>query len=76
MTNKGYVPKVLETQKGEFYYAATCPATGNILFIAPDPSGGRNPVSRGWHVIPCHHCQGTHQFADRQVFSLIATGEE
>jgi hypothetical protein len=75
MTDESNIP-IQKTQKGEFYFAARCPIAGKLLILEHDPSRGWNPYHGGYSSVPCHHCQSSHQFADRDIFRILATGDE
>lgn len=71
-----YVPKVQTTEKGKWYYAVTCPNTGNILIIEEDPSESARRFAMAELFVSCHHCQTRHLFDGSEVRSVKATEEE
>jgi hypothetical protein len=76
MPDESNIPKSQKTEKGEFYFAGRCPITGKLLIIEHDPSRGAKPYHAGYASISCHHCQNSHRFTDRDIFRILATGDE
>ena len=73
-----YIPKTMNTTKGEHYYGVRCPKTGLILAIDDDPSQGRDRYAHPHDEVEatCHHCQSVHVFPGSAIFCFVSDGSE
>jgi hypothetical protein len=67
-----YIPGVVQTKLGHWYFGAICPKTGEVLAIGVDESGGKKQFPPGRHPASCHHCQTVHRFPGSDIFSFRA----
>jgi hypothetical protein len=73
-----YIPKTMNTTKGEHYYGVRCAKTRLLLAIDDDPSQGRDCYAEPHNEVEasCHHCQSVHLFPGSTIFYFVADGSE
>jgi hypothetical protein len=76
MVDHTYIPRFMKTTAGEFYFGAKCLETQKIVAIDADPDHGTKSYPHGFDFFPCHHCQAHHNFAQVEIFSFRAAGDE
>jgi uncharacterized protein YlaI len=75
VTDTTYVQQLRNTISGEFYFGAMCRETKRRISISTDTSGGKQRYSlSGETIVSCHHCQRTHRFDNRDIFSFQQVG--
>jgi hypothetical protein len=65
---------VQRSEKGESYFAARCPITGELIIIEHDSSRGQAPYPPWYASVRGDHYQSDHQFGGNEVFPILATG--
>jgi hypothetical protein len=67
---------MIDTVKGNHYFAVKCPTTGKTVAFAEDRSGGWATYAEAEVSTDCHHCQRTHRLPGSAVFSFQADGSK
>ena len=71
MTDTTYVDQVRKTIAGEFYFGTMCRETRRRIAISTDTSKGKLRYSQsGETIVSCRHCQKTHRFDNRDIFTF------
>jgi hypothetical protein len=79
MADTTYVEQLQRTISGEFYFGTMCRETRRRIAISTDTSKGKLRYSQrqdpsGETIVSCHHCQKTHRFDNRDIFSFQQVG--
>jgi hypothetical protein len=77
MTETAYVQQLRKAISGDFYFGAMCRDTRRRIAISIDVSKGKQRYSQsGETVVSCLHCQKSHRFDNRDIFSFQQVGLE
>jgi hypothetical protein len=77
VTETAHVRQLRKAISGDFYFGVMCRDTRRRIAISIDESEGKQRYSHsGETVVSCIHCQKSHRFDNRDIFSFQQVGLE